>query len=69
MNQPADPHDAFFKEVFSGVAVAHNFVAHYLPSEVVACLDLTTYASAAAGAKTDQTLRQIVPEHFHKAVK
>ena len=37
-----NPHDAFFREMLSSVEAARDFVAHYLPAEVVACFDLGT---------------------------
>ena len=37
-----NPHDRFFKELFSRLEVAQDFVRHYLPTEIVALLDVTT---------------------------
>ncbi|MCD6294905.1 MAG: Rpn family recombination-promoting nuclease/putative transposase [Deltaproteobacteria bacterium] len=36
----SNPHDRFFKETFSRMESARDFVLHYLPSEVTALLDL-----------------------------
>ena len=35
-----NPHDRFFKEVWSRKAIGQDFLQHYLPSEIVALLDL-----------------------------
>ncbi len=40
MSEVSNPHDVFFKEVFSRTDVAVDFLAHYLPPEVVKALDL-----------------------------
>jgi predicted transposase/invertase (TIGR01784 family) len=37
-----NPHDRFFKEVFSRQETARDFLQHYLPQEVAALLDLST---------------------------
>jgi predicted transposase YdaD len=37
-----NPHDRFFKELFSRQEVAQDFMSHYLPPELVALLDLST---------------------------
>ena|SRR5699024_2511595 len=37
-----NPHDKFFKETFSHIQVAKNFLHHYLPQEVMKFLDLGT---------------------------
>jgi predicted transposase YdaD len=37
-----NPHDRFFKELFSRREVAQDFMSHYLPPELVALLDLST---------------------------
>ncbi|HEY85379.1 MAG TPA: Rpn family recombination-promoting nuclease/putative transposase [Chloroflexi bacterium] len=42
MSQLNNPHDAFFKEVFSQKAVAKSFLENYLPSEITALFDLNT---------------------------
>ncbi len=38
MPRPANPHDQFFKEVFSRAEVAADFLAHHLPAEIAALL-------------------------------
>jgi len=40
MAQLQNPHDAFFKEVFSQKAVAQSFLANYLPAEVIALFSI-----------------------------
>ena len=37
-----NPHDKFFKETFSRIEIARDFMARYLPPEVAAALDLET---------------------------
>lgn len=44
MGLSANPHDRFFKQLMADVRVAQDFVRHYLPSDVVAALDLSTLA-------------------------
>ena len=39
-----NPHDAFFKERLANVETARDFVANYLPSDVVEVFDLSTLA-------------------------
>ena len=36
----SNPHDSFFKDLFSRQEAAHDFLKHYLPPEVVATLNL-----------------------------
>ncbi len=52
-----NPHDAFFKEVFSRREMARDFLKHYLPEEVAALLDLDTL-TVARGSFVDEALRQ-----------
>jgi predicted transposase/invertase (TIGR01784 family) len=42
MDPVHNPHDRFFKETFSRVEVARDFVAHYLPPEIAELLDPAT---------------------------
>ena len=51
-----NPHDAFFRETLSRVEAARDFVAHYLPAEVVACFDLGTLR-VAKDSFVDEDLR------------
>ena len=37
-----NPHDRFFKEIWSRKRVSRDFLRHYLPAAVVALLDLNT---------------------------
>ncbi|MEA3341982.1 MAG: Rpn family recombination-promoting nuclease/putative transposase [Chloroflexota bacterium] len=46
MTQLLNPHDAFFKQVFSRREAAHSFLAHYLPAETVSQFDLDTLTIA-----------------------
>jgi len=39
MAEISNPHDKFFKEVFSRREVAVDFLRNYLPEEVFSCLD------------------------------
>lgn len=40
MSELSNPHDKFFKETFSRPEIARDFLSNYLPSAVVASLDL-----------------------------
>ncbi|MBE7528201.1 MAG: Rpn family recombination-promoting nuclease/putative transposase [Ardenticatenaceae bacterium] len=42
MSDLTNPHDHFFKEIFSRIEVARDFFANYLPASVTAVLDLDT---------------------------
>ncbi len=42
MSYLTNPHDHFFKELFSRPEVAADFISNYLPPEVVAALDLSS---------------------------
>jgi predicted transposase/invertase (TIGR01784 family) len=42
MESVHNPHDRFFKDAFTRVEVARNFVVHYLPPEIAALLDPST---------------------------
>jgi predicted transposase/invertase (TIGR01784 family) len=42
MRDLRNPHDSFFKEIFSRPEHARDFLEHYLPAEVAALLDLST---------------------------
>ena len=42
MSELQNPHDRFFRETFSRLEVARDFLTEYLPSEVVAVLNLDT---------------------------
>jgi len=59
MSNLTHPHDRFFKKVFSRPDVAQDFVHHYLPSEIVAQLELPTMQMV-KDSFVDQELR----EHF-----
>jgi len=37
-----NPHDKFFKDLFTRQEAAQDFLQHYLPAEVAALLDLST---------------------------
>jgi len=37
-----NPHDKFFKETFSNVEVAKDFVRNYLPKSIVEIIDMKT---------------------------
>lgn len=38
----SNPHDRFFKELFSRQEAARDFLQHYLPADITPLLDLTT---------------------------
>ena len=38
----SNPHDRYFREIFSDPVVAQDLLRNYLPSQVVESLDLTT---------------------------
>ena len=42
MESLTNPHDRFFKESFSRLETARDFVRHYLPADVTALLNLDT---------------------------
>jgi len=42
MSDLTNPHDKFFKDVFTRQEAAQDFLQHYLPAEVAALLDLPT---------------------------
>ncbi|MGH9802003.1 MAG: Rpn family recombination-promoting nuclease/putative transposase, partial [Blastocatellia bacterium] len=52
-----NPHDRFFKELFSETEIAVDFVEHYLPQEIVAAIDLTTL-EIVKDSFVDEELRQ-----------
>lgn len=51
-----NPHDAFFKDLFSRPEAVHDFVAHHLPPEIASLLNLTTLEQQ-AGAFVDDALQ------------
>jgi len=52
-----NPHDSFFKQTFSRVDVARDAIQRFLPSDVLACLDLQTLVPA-KDSFIDDDLRQ-----------
>jgi predicted transposase/invertase (TIGR01784 family) len=42
MSEISNPHDKFFKQVFSRMDTVQQFIRHYLPPDVVGLLDLET---------------------------
>jgi predicted transposase/invertase (TIGR01784 family) len=59
MSELRNPHDLFFRETFSRLEVARDFMSQYLPAEVTAVLDLRTL-ELQKGSFIDADLR----EHF-----
>ena len=59
MTEITNPHDKFFKEVFGRAEIAAEFMANYLPAEVVASLDLT-----APELVKDSFIDKSLQEHF-----
>ena len=41
-NKIINPHDKFFKEIFSKKKEAKEFLSHYLPEDIKAIIDLST---------------------------
>ncbi|MEP7336131.1 MAG: Rpn family recombination-promoting nuclease/putative transposase [Acidobacteriota bacterium] len=52
-----NPHDRFFKELFSETETVVDFVEHYLPQEIVAATDLATF-EIVKDSFVDEELRQ-----------
>ena len=42
MDEIGSPHDRYFRETFARVEVARDFLAHHLPAELLAAVDLAT---------------------------
>lgn len=42
MNKVTNPHDKLFRDTWSNVEVARNFLSHYLPEKVLGIIDLNT---------------------------
>ena len=42
MSEVPNPHDSFFRETFGRKEIAADFLLHYLPSDLLDCLDLDT---------------------------
>ena len=61
-----NPHDAFFKELFSRREVARDFIAHHLPPEVVELLDLETLEQH-AGTFVDEALQESYSDILYRA--
>jgi predicted transposase/invertase (TIGR01784 family) len=59
MSELQNPHDRFFRETFSRLEVARDFLTEYLPSEVVAVLNLDTLE-----LQKDSFVDQDLREHF-----
>ena len=59
MTEITNPHDKFFKEIFGRADIAAEFMANYLPPEVVAALDLT-----APELVKDSFIDKNLQEHF-----
>ncbi len=57
MNELPNPHDRFFKELFSQLDTAVDFIRHYLPEHLVAAIDLTTL-EIVKESFVDEELRQ-----------
>ena len=54
-----NPHDKFFKDTFSDVEVARDFIQHYLPESVSEIIDLETLE-----AQRDSFISQELQETF-----
>lgn len=42
MNKIQNPHDRFFKEIFTQKAAAQDFLQHYIPENIIALLELSS---------------------------
>ena len=56
MSRLSNPHDAFFKEIFSRQDVARSFLENYLPPEITLRLDLSEL-TISSGSFVDEHLR------------
>ena len=54
-----NPHDRFFKEVFSREEAARDFILHYLPSDIAALLDIDSLET-----RKDSFVDRNLKEHF-----
>lgn len=59
--QPLNPHDHLFRFAFADLAVARDFVAHYLPAEISRELDVDTLTSV-EGTFIDEVLEKHVSD-------
>jgi predicted transposase/invertase (TIGR01784 family) len=59
MSELRNPHDLFFRETFSRLEVAKDFLENYLPTEVLAVLDLATLE-----LQKDSFIDNELKEHF-----
>ena len=57
MPEISNLHDKFFKDTFSQLAIARDFIEQYVPSEIVAALDLTTL-TLQKDSFVDETLQE-----------
>ena len=63
MEQITRPHDRFFKEAFSQVETARDFVRHYLPGEMTALLNLDSLE-----VRKDSFVNEALKERFSDLV-
>jgi predicted transposase/invertase (TIGR01784 family) len=59
MSELRNPHDLFFRETFSSLEVARDFISEYLPAEVVSVLDLNSLE-----IQKDSFIDNDLREHF-----
>ena len=60
-----NPHDRFFKEIWSRKRVSRDFLRHYLPAAVVALLDLNTL-ELTKDSFIDQRLREYYSDLLYR---
>jgi predicted transposase/invertase (TIGR01784 family) len=61
----SNPHDRFFKEIWSRKRVSRDFLRHYLPAAVVALLDLNTL-ELTKDSFIDQRLREYYSDLLYR---
>ncbi|SHF12553.1 Rpn family recombination-promoting nuclease/putative transposase [Caloramator proteoclasticus] len=61
-----NPHDKFFKEVFSNIEVAKDFIINYVPKEIVEIIDLDTL-SLQKDSFINEQLKEVYSDMLFKA--
>jgi len=65
MSDISDPHDRFFRELFSRPETGRDFLANYLPSHIAECLDLESL-ELSKGSFTDKELGKHFSDMLYK---
>ena len=66
MNDASQPHDHFFRYLFSQPEVAADFFKHYLPPEIVAALDLRELPELVKDSFLDERLREHLSDVLYR---